>query len=147
MDTRFILPAELVEGTSIAGNEYVWPVELFPEAGRRAEALGYACVGGQFQFRVPAGTCEMYWLSADSSGRRPTETWRAYCERSRIEVSDRFSAIIAEADFIAEALKWPLLKAEIERGLNPLSDLVVVAYFISESEWLSDAPVANAAPS
>jgi hypothetical protein len=145
MDTRFVLPAELVGGTSIAGNEYGWPVALFSEAARRAEALGYACAGGQFQFRIPAGICEMYWLSAESSGRQLSETWRAYCERSRIEVLDRFSAIIEETDFIAEAVKWPLLKTEIERGLDLLSALVFVAYFESESEWLRDISAANAA--
>jgi len=28
--------------------------EPIPDAARRAEALGYACLGGQFQFRAPA---------------------------------------------------------------------------------------------
>lgn len=143
MDARFTLPAEMVYGASVSGNEYGWPPELFPDAARRGESLGYACVGGQFQFRAPVGTCEMYWLSADSTGRHSTEDWSAYCARSGTEVLDKFQQIVSETDFVQEALRWPDLKAEIERGFDVLSTLVFVAYFETESEWLADNPVAN----
>jgi len=96
MDARFTLPPELVAGASINGNEYGWPPGLFPDAARRAEPLGYACLGGQFQFRAPAGTCEMYWLSADAADRQPGEDWRAYCERSRTEVWKNSSRLWSE---------------------------------------------------
>jgi hypothetical protein len=134
METRMILPAELVEGTSVTGNEYGWPLHLFPDAARRAESLGYACLGGQFQFRIAAATCEMYWLAADSSEREPNESWRAYCERSRVEVLGKFAKIIAEIDFLAEARNWPTLTAEIERGLNIAKALFFVAYFVTDGE-------------
>jgi hypothetical protein len=89
MDERFTLPPELVAGASISGNEYGWPPNLFPDAARRAESLGHACLGGQFQFLASVGTCEMYWLSAHSTERQPEEDWRAYCKRSRAEVLER----------------------------------------------------------
>ena len=59
METRMILPAELVEGTSVTGNEYGWPLHLFPDAARRAESLGYACLGGQFnsESQQPPARC------------------------------------------------------------------------------------------
>jgi hypothetical protein len=132
METRFKLPDQLVEGASINGNEYGWTIDAFPEAARRAESLGYACIGGQFQFRADAGTCEMYWLAADASERGHGETWQEYCERSRAEVMDKFTKIVTETDFLAEAMKWPVLKREIEEGTDVLSRLVFVAYFEAE---------------
>ena len=138
MDAKFTLPAELVEGASIQGNEYGWSLNSFPDAARRAESLGYACLGGQFQFRVSVGTCEMYWLSADSTERQAEEDWPAYCVRSRVEVLDRFQQIVAGTDFLQEALQWPVLKSEMERGFDVIPTLVFVAYFVTEVEWLSD---------
>ncbi|MGC2640031.1 MAG: hypothetical protein WA294_22830 [Acidobacteriaceae bacterium] len=146
MEPEFTLPAELVAGASVRGNEYGWPPTEFPDAAQRAELLGYACVGGQFQFRAAVGTCEMYWLSADSTKRLPTEDWPAYCARSRAEVLDKFHQIIDQTDFAQEAMQWPILKGEVNRGLDILSALVFVAYFETEEEWLSDAAAANATP-
>ena len=138
MKPKFELPSELVQGTSINGNEYGWPPALFPDAALRAESLGYACLGGQFQFRASVGTCEMYWLSADSTDRQPTEEWSAFCTRSRAEVLERFHQIVAETDFQREAVRWPVLRSEMERGIDLLETLVFVAYFVTETEWLAD---------
>jgi hypothetical protein len=54
-------------------NEYGWEIDAFPNALAHAERLGYACLGGQFQFVLQDATCEMYWLSADSSERANDE--------------------------------------------------------------------------
>jgi hypothetical protein len=134
MEPRFILPPELAAGASISGNEYAWPTDLFPDVACRAEALGFACLGGQFQFRAPAGICEMYWHSADSTDRQPGEAWHAYCERSRIEVLGRFKQIMAGTDFLREARQWQQLEALMEQGFDVLSTLVFCADFIVEPE-------------
>ena len=134
MDTKFTLAAELVKGASVSGNEYGWAPKLFSNAARVAESLGYACLGGQFQFRAPVGTCEMYWLRADSTERQAAEDWPAYCARSRTEVLGRFQQIVAGTDFVQEALQWPVLKSEIERGFDVIPTLVFVAYFVTEVE-------------
>lgn len=130
-----MLPEELAAGANISGNEYGWPLAIFLETAHRAEAMGYACVGGQFQFRAPVGICEMYWLAADPSDRRPAESWDAYCGRTRAEVLDKFSAIVSETNFLAVAADWPVLKLEMEQGLNVLATLVFVAYFETEETW------------
>jgi hypothetical protein len=57
------LPPEIADGARLEGNEYGWEPSLFPATLANAQALGYACIGGQFQFRLDIGTCEMYWLS------------------------------------------------------------------------------------
>jgi hypothetical protein len=50
-----VLPPDVLQGAALRGNEYGWSVSLFPNALARAEALGYACLGGQFQFRLDDG--------------------------------------------------------------------------------------------
>ena len=62
----FILPLDISQGATVRGNEYGWRASSFPDALARAEAHGYACLGGQFQFRLEEATCEMYWLEANS---------------------------------------------------------------------------------
>ena len=67
------LPVKIADGAHLEGNEYGWDPSLFPTALANAQALSYACIGGQFQFRLDIGTCEMYWLSADSGPRYEAE--------------------------------------------------------------------------
>ena len=123
---NYELPSDVIEGASLQGNEYGWTVASFPDALAKAEAHGYTCLGGQFQFRVPdGGTCEMYWLSADSKDRIEGESWNDYSHRSCAEVLHAFQKRISETDFAKEAAGWPLpIKHE--------ADLVFVAYFVTE---------------
>lgn len=125
------LPSEITEGASLQGNEWGWPVSSFPNAITRAAALGYACLGGQFQFRLSDGsTCEMYWLSASSDDRRSDEAWADYSRRSCVEVSQNFQQLVSETDFSTEALTW-------NTQIDPSRDLVFVAYFVQEDEYQS----------
>jgi hypothetical protein len=71
-----VFPPDVLQGAELRGKEYGWSVLSFPDAVARAEARGYACLGGQFQFRLDDGTCEMYWLAADSKERARGESWR-----------------------------------------------------------------------
>ena len=117
-----------MEGATLRGNEYGWSVASFPVALERAEAHGYACLGGQFQFRLEDGsTCEMYWLSADSTKRLPGESWPDYSRRSCSEVKGNFKQLISQTDFRKEALGWNLLSAFT-------GSLVFVAYFMTEPD-------------
>ena len=128
------LPAEIAAGAIFQGNEYAWPVFLLLETLHRAEAIGYACLGGQFQFRTVQGISEMYWLNADASDRSHEESWQDYCRRSCLEVSQRFREIMSATDFKLEARRWPALSEQVKADFDPLSGLVFVAYFVQESE-------------
>src|SRR6476646_6510080 len=105
---NFVLPSEIAQGATSRGNEYGWSIDSFPDALAQAEDLGYACLGGQFQFRLNDSTCEMYWLSADSKDRLPHESWADYSRRSCSEVLTRFQHLISSTDFKKEALDWRL---------------------------------------
>jgi hypothetical protein len=122
------LPPDVLEGVMLRANEYGWSIESFPIALARAEAHGYACLGGQFQFRLNDGsTCEMYWLHADSKERMPEELWAAYCHRSCSEVKENFQRLMLATDFSKEASAWGLQSVHTE-------NLVFVAYFVTERD-------------
>jgi len=124
----FSLPAEIASGACLRGNEYGWPISVFPGALIRARSAGLCCIGGQFQFRLPNGTYEMYWLSADSTDRCDDEPWSDYSNRSCSEVLSKFEDLAAKTDFVKEAASWKL-------QASALADLVFVAYFESESTF------------
>jgi len=131
MSTGHPLPPDITEGATQRGNEYGWSVSSFPSALAKAQAGGYACLGGQFQFRLDDGsTFEMYWLNADSTERTGGETWADYSRRSCAEVLQRFQYLMLETDFGKEASGWPV-------EIDPIRNLVFAAYFVRETEWAS----------
>ena len=128
MDKAFLPPA-ILEKATLRGNEYAWPFEAVEETIVAAQAAGLATLGGQAQFRIPDGTCEMYWLGADASDRRDGEPWSEYVARSAREVVDRFRQKVVPADFLAEARQWPILREKMEAGVNVMDYLCFVLDF------------------
>ena len=123
------LPSELTEEANLRGNEYAWPPSAFPKASKTAQALGFACLGGQFQFRTPTSICEMYWLNADSADRSANENWDDYVTRSNTEVLSAFSALVSSTNFRNEALRWTNVPDLSGPGVSPEQYLYFVAYF------------------
>ena len=123
-----VLPPDISQGANLRGNEYGWSISSFPGALASAEAQAYACLGGQFQFRLDDGTCEMYWLNADSKQRAHGESWVDYCHRSCSEVLNRFQHLASATDFKKEATSWPSVQ------IDPAKSLVFVADFVTEDE-------------
>src|ERR1700719_1905016 len=97
------LSPEITKGARLRGNEYGWEVLSFPDALTSAELQRYACLGGQFQFRLDTGVSETYRLSADSDSRGAGETWEEYCERSCSEVRSGFEKLMSGTDFRKQA--------------------------------------------
>ena len=128
------LRSEITQGATLRGNEYGWSISSFPDALARAEAHSYACLGGQFQFRLDDGsTCEMYWLAADSKERTHGESWVDYSHRSCSEVLNEFQHLASATDFRKEALSWPSAQIDTTKSI------VFVAYFITEAELAEQA--------
>jgi hypothetical protein len=100
-----------------------------------ATASGLANLGGQAQFRIPDGTCELYWLSLDSGERRPNESWESYATRSASEVLTQFAALRERTDFIKQALQWPVLAQLHAAGADLNQYLCFVLYFVTESRY------------
>ena len=104
------LPESITARATLSGSEHGWSIVEFPSILAEAATHGFACIGGQFQFLLPDGTCAMYWLSADSTPRRTNELWQDYVLRSEQEVRATFDRICSETDFIHEALQWEFLR-------------------------------------
>jgi len=128
------LPSELTVGAVRRGNEYGWPISTFPSALEAAARLGYACIGGQFQFRLPDAICEMYWLAADPTERLPGEAWDDYRRRSLSEVSEKFHLLVRQVDFARMAQEWPTVKDRILAFPDLNTVVAFVAYFVTEDE-------------
>jgi hypothetical protein len=138
MEAKFTLPPEIAQGATARGNEYGWTLDAFPQALLKAQVLGYAYLGGQFQFRLEDGTYEMHWLNADSDERRQGESWTEYGHRSCDEVLGHFKATVATANFPKEASGWPTLATALAEGLKIENHVVFVAYFVTEPELAAE---------
>lgn len=131
------LPVDIAEGATIQGNEYGWNISSFPGALEKAEQKGYACLGGQFQFRLEDGSAyEMYWLNADSTERREGESWTDYVHRSCSEVLEKFQHVTLEADFSKEAQNWGI-------RIDPDKHIVFEGYFVKENDLAELAALRN----
>ena len=131
------LPNELTANADLRGNEYAWSIDDFPYVIAKAKALGFGYLGGQFQFRAPGATCEMYWLNADPDERVLDEPWPDFSSRSCMQTLDRFKQLLAGTDFLAEARRWADVPKLSGAGAEPLRYLCFVAYFVGEG------PVSN----
>ncbi len=103
------LPRDVLIGAPISGTEYGWTIASFPTALASAQAKGLACLGGQFQFRLPDGIYEMYWLEAHASDRGVGECWTDYARRSCSEIRQQFQQLVEQTNFVKEADHWPSL--------------------------------------
>ena len=128
------LPADLLDGATLRGNEYGWVPKSFASVVAVAADHGCACIGGQFQFRLPDATCEMYWLNADSAERASGESWSEYSRRSCDEVRMGFNRLMQSTDFRIQASQFDFLKQKLDAGFDPVPTLVFVAYFVTEQQ-------------
>ena len=82
------------------------------------------------QFRFDDATCEAYWVSYDSSGRKSDESWQKYVERTAEETRIAFQRVCREIDFHKLAHEWEFIQKKMdESGINPLNHLWFVLYF------------------
>ncbi len=87
------LPSEILLKSTLSGQEYGWKREDFKEVVDYAVKAGLAVVGGQVQFKLPDGTCELYWRKYDTKERAVNEGWTSYCNRTQKECLEQFKAL------------------------------------------------------
>ena len=142
------LPEDMLATANRESNEEAWRLADFPAVLERALFYRLACIGGQFQFRGPIGTAEMYWLNADSTPRRQGEDWDSYVDRANSEVLSAFTQVVEQTDFRAEARQWKHITEAIERGTisDPMEHLYFVAYFNRNPEIAEPCAAPNGGP-
>jgi hypothetical protein len=139
------LPEDMLATANRESNEEAWRPADFQVVLELASLHRLACVGGQFQFRGPVGTAEMYWLNSDSTPRRRGEDWDSYVGRANSEVLSLFTRLVDYTDFGAEARQWKHIVEAIQQGtiVDPADHLYFVAYFSRDPEIVEPDGAAN----
>lgn len=128
------LPAEVLACATGRGNEYAWRRHDLPMVFAAAEAAGLVILGGQVQFRVPNGTCELYWYDFGSSERRAGESRQEWIKRARQETEVALNRVPSSERLIAEALaSFEFLRQKAHEGVSIGESLCFVCDF-SDSE-------------
>jgi hypothetical protein len=140
-----ILPNEILARAIRSGKEFGWRQQDFINTVLAAQSAGLGIIGGQVQFVLPDGTCELYWLSYDTDERQSGETWKEYCSRTARECIAKFQKLVNTIDFVKEGIQhFDFLKAKATEGVDLLQYLSFILYFNNHETWLErEADAAN----
>jgi hypothetical protein len=134
---EYHLPQELLARASLRGNEHAWPVDDIPHVIEAARQTRLINIGGQLQFRIPAGgTCECYWVDVDTyrsvSKHLP---WQERVERTAAAALQQFPRLPSEFDFVAEGRRgFGQQLEEFERqGHDPKEAMCFVWYVLDQA--------------
>jgi hypothetical protein len=123
------LPETILKKAIKSGNEFGWRQADFIETIETARKLKMGIVGGQVQYVLSDGTCELYWLTFDPTERQPGEDWIKYCNRTADETINKFKDLITKTDFDKEALTFDFLRDKKSKGVNIEDNRVFIIYF------------------
>jgi hypothetical protein len=122
------LPKHLLDIAVRSGNEYGWHYADALNVIEAALWLQIAITGGQVQYKLPNGTCELYWLSYDVDERKANEDWIAYCQRAASECIDRINKVI-ETNIELQALEFQILRDAQNEGIQIDQFKIFILYF------------------
>ena len=126
------LPKELLSRASKRGNEYAWRWNDILHVASAAEKAGFACAGGQAQFRSPDGTVTVNWSSFAPKGKRVNETRDQYVIRSWKETRRICHGLFTDEPTIAEGKKiFRSIQETVQQDILPRETLWFVLYFHS----------------
>lgn len=124
------LPKWALDKSIRRGNEFGWRQHDFVDVVEAARQALIGIVGGQVQYVLPDGTCELYWLSYDPEDRRLDEDWITYCNRTADECIQKFKTLIATVDIEKEALdSFTFLQDKKAANVRISDYLTFILYF------------------
>jgi hypothetical protein len=119
----------------LRGNEYAWRRHDLPRVFDAAKDVCLGNLGGQVQFRLPDGTCELYWENFDVVPRRPEESWDDFVDRSRVDVEAGLCRIPSDDALVADGLThFDFLRERAAAGADIAGGLYFVCYFASPED-------------
>ena len=128
-EERF-LPTEILNKAIVSGKEYGWKRDDFKEVIEKAIDGGLGIIGGQIQFKLPDGTCELYWHKYDTTDRKPGEKWKNYCLRTKYECLNQFENLPTDKELIEEGIKsFDFLKVKNDKKIKLAEYLICILYF------------------
>ena len=131
---ELLLPERIRLKADIRGNEYAWRRADLPEVLAAAREAELATLGGEVQFRLEDGTCELYWHSFDSAKRADGESWSSYVERTNRETLASLERLPSEETLVVDGVtKFEFLRDCANRGVDLLDFLWYVCYFARRS--------------
>lgn len=124
------LLTEILQKAIVSGKEYGWKRTDIKEVVDKAVEVGLGIIGGQVQFKLPDGTCELYWHKYDTTDRKSNENWKDYCHRTKQECLSQFEIIPTDSELVKEGIEnFDFLK-EKSKTEKTLSDfLIFILYF------------------
>ncbi len=124
------LPSEILQKAIVSGKEYGWKRADFKKVIDKAVEIGLGIIGGQIQFKLPDGTCELYWHKYDTRDRKSGENWKNYCLRTRKECLNQFENIPTDKELVEEGIKnFDFLKNKSKIGIQLEEYLIFILYF------------------
>ena len=129
-DVKSMLPPDVLAKAIISGNEYGWRRQDVFQAIAAATSVGLAILGGQVQFILPEGTCELYWMDYDPADRKPDEPWQSYVTRSGEETALALQRVMTK-DLVQEGINhFALLKQKHSQGVCLEDFICFIVYFL-----------------
>lgn len=128
-----LLPRDLIERSTLRGNERAWPIGDIPKVIEAARLADLISIGGQLQFRIPdGGTCECYWVEVDTYRTVPaTLPWSERVVRTAAEAMSQFNDLLARDDFIAEGRKaFQTYLDDFEASGGKLEDAICFVWYV-----------------
>lgn len=135
MNSEELLPQTVLSKASLRGKEYAWRKDDVEEAILAARQQNLATLGGEVQFRIPNGTCELYWLNFDPADKSDSEIWQDYVVQSAHECITNFNDLCMTTDFV----KLGKENFEVLRNMSETEDIGIylcfVLYFVTEEQY------------
>lgn len=128
------LPAPILAKAVILGREYGWRRGDIASAIAAAPSVGLANVGGEVNFVLPEGICDLYWLAFGCRSPRPGEPWDAYVNRSAQETLASLEKILSHDLVRAGVENFASLKEKLEQGVDLEPYLLFVASFATKED-------------
>jgi hypothetical protein len=135
-----LLPEHILCRATLCGNEYAWPVEDIPTVIEAAKAANLINIGGQLQFRIPAGTCECFLVEVDTykdvSKNLP---WSERVSATAVAAQTQFQHLRDEYDFVAEGRSGfgPHLDAFEAQG-GEINDALCFVWYVASQQETAD---------
>lgn len=130
MISELKLPKYILDKAVKSGQEFGWKRDDFVDVINSALSENLAIIGGQIQFKLPDGTCELYWKNYDTKEKIPGENWTDYCLRTHKECLEQFKQFDSNDKLIKEGIdNFDFLKKKEADGIDLETYLIFVFYF------------------
>ena len=124
------LPTEILQKAIVSGKEYGWKRTDFKEVIEKAVEVGLGIIGGQIQFKLSDGTCELYWHKYDTTDRKSGESWESYCLRTKKECNEQFDSLPTDKELVQEGIEnFDFLKKKHKENIRFEDKLLFILYF------------------